>query len=221
MTTMQCQEFEQIFEQQEAAPLPADAAAHLGACGQCSAMVSDLEAIRAAARGIAAATQVEPPERLWVSLRGQLVSEGLIREPAEAVHTPGWLSGWLAGLPRPVLAGAYLAFVLAAAGLITLQSNLRRVEMSRSTPEPTATAALDSQLTTVERRTISAMRQNNPVVSDSLRKNLDIVDNFIAMCEKSVREEPENDVAREYLYGAYQQKAELLAMMVERGALGD
>jgi hypothetical protein len=41
------------------------------------------------------------------------------------------------------------------------------------------------------------------------------------MCEKSVREEPQNDVAREYLYGAYQQKAELLAMMVERGALGD
>ncbi|MFY9584476.1 MAG: hypothetical protein WAR21_08315 [Candidatus Acidiferrales bacterium] len=217
---MQCQEFEQVFEQQEAAPLPADAAAHLGACGQCRAMVSDLEAIQAAARGMAAA-QVEPPERLWVSLRAQLVSEGLIREPAEAVHTASWLSGWLAGLPRPALAGAYLAFVLAAAGLIALQSNLRRVEMSRSTPAPATTAALDSQLTTVERRTILAMRQNNPVVTDSLRKNLDIVDNFIAMCEKSVREEPENDVAREYLYGAYQQKAELLAMMVERGALGD
>ena len=80
---MQCQEFEQVFEQQEAAPLPADAAAHLGACGQCRAMVSDLEAIQAAARGMAAA-QVEPPERMWVSLRAQLVSEGLIREPAEA-----------------------------------------------------------------------------------------------------------------------------------------
>lgn len=217
---MQCQEFEQLFEQQEAAPLPADAAAHLVACGQCRAMVSDLEAIQAAARGMAAA-QVEPPERLWVSLRAQLVSEGLIREPAEAVHTTGWLSGWLAGVPRPALAGAYLAFVLAAAGLIALQSNLRRVEMSRSTPVPTATAALDSQLTTVERHTVSAMRQNNPVVTDSLRKNLDIVDNFIAMCEKNVREEPQNDVAREYLYGAYQQKAELLAMMVDRGALGD
>src|SRR5713226_8042045 len=219
---MQCQEFDQVFEQQEAAPLPADAAAHLGACGQCRAMVSDLEAIQAVARGMAAA-QVEPPERMWVSLRAQLVSEGLIREPAEAVHTAGWLSGWFAGVPRPALAGAYLAFVLAAVGLIVVQSNLRRVEMSRSTPAPTptATAALDSQLTTVERRTISAMRQNNPVVTDSLRKNLDIVDNFIALCEKDVREEPENDVAREYLYGAYQQKAELLAMMVDRGASGD
>src|SRR5712692_2825019 len=165
MTTMQCQEFEQVFEQQEAAPLPADAAAHLGACGQCRAMVSDLEAIQAVARGMAAA-QVEPPERLWVSLRAQLISEGLIREPAEAVHTAGWLSGWFAGVPRPALAGAYLAFVLAAAGL-----------------------------TAVQRRTISAMRQNNPVVTDSLRKNLDIVDNFIAMCEKDVREEPQNDVA--------------------------
>jgi hypothetical protein len=37
------------------------------------------------------------------------------------------------------------------------------------------------------------------------------------MCEKSVREEPENELARDYLYGAYQQKADLLAEMSERG----
>ncbi len=217
---MQCQELEQVLEQQEAAPLPADAAAHLGVCGQCRSMVSDLEAIQAAARGMAAA-EVEPPERLWVSLRAELISEGLVREPVVAVRTAGWLGGWFAGLPRPALAGAYLVFLLAAAALIVVQGNLRRVEVSRSIPAPPATAALDSQLTSVERRTISAMHQDDPAVTASLRENLDIVDNFIAMCEKSVREQPQNDVAREYLYGAYQQKAELLAMMVERGASGD
>jgi hypothetical protein len=36
-----------------------------------------------------------------------------------------------------------------------------------------------------------------------------------------VREEPGNDVAREYLYDAYKQKSELLAMTMERGAWGD
>ena len=51
----------------------------------------------------------------------------------------------------------------------------------------------------------------------SLHENLAIVDNYITLCEKSVREEPENEVARDYLYGAYQQKADLLAQMTERG----
>ena len=51
----------------------------------------------------------------------------------------------------------------------------------------------------------------------SLHKNLAIVDNYIALCEKSVREEPGNEIARDYLYGAYQQKADLLAQMTENG----
>ena len=51
--------------------------------------------------------------------------------------------------------------------------------------------------------------------------NLAIVDNNIALCEKSVREEPENEIARDYLYEAYQQKADLLAQMTERGARAD
>ena len=57
-------------------------------------------------------------------------------------------------------------------------------------------------------------------VTASFRRNLGIVDNFIAMCEKSVREEPDNEMAREYLYGAYEQKAELLATATSRSMSG-
>jgi hypothetical protein len=57
-------------------------------------------------------------------------------------------------------------------------------------------------------------------VTDSIRRNLQIVDNFIAICEKSVREQPDNQMAREYLYGAYQQKAELLATAMNRSLPG-
>jgi hypothetical protein len=49
---------------------------------------------------------------------------------------------------------------------------------------------------------------------------LQIVDNFIALCEKSVHEQPDNQMAREYLYGAYQQKAELLATATNRSMPG-
>jgi len=40
------------------------------------------------------------------------------------------------------------------------------------------------------------------------------------MCEKDVREQPENEMAREYLYGAYQQKAELLSTAMDRSTTG-
>jgi len=40
------------------------------------------------------------------------------------------------------------------------------------------------------------------------------------MCEKNVREQPENEMAREYLYGAYEQKAELLAAAMDRSTSG-
>jgi hypothetical protein len=54
-------------------------------------------------------------------------------------------------------------------------------------------------------------------VDASLRENLQKVDDFIADCERRVREEPQDDLAREYLSGAYQQKAELLSAMMDRG----
>ena len=71
-----------------------------------------------------------------------------------------------------------------------------------------------------ERDSVSAMAESDPVVTASLHDNLAIVDNYIALCEKSVREEPENEIARDYLYEAYEQKADLLAQMTERGVNG-
>ena len=43
------------------------------------------------------------------------------------------------------------------------------------------------------------MQLGGSVVDVSLRQNLDIVDKFIADCEQRVKEEPQDDLAREYL----------------------
>jgi hypothetical protein len=53
-------------------------------------------------------------------------------------------------------------------------------------------------------------------VDSSLRQNLQQVDEFIADCERHLRAEPQDELAREYLYNAYQQKAELLSAMMDR-----
>jgi len=54
-------------------------------------------------------------------------------------------------------------------------------------------------------------------VDAALQQNLQEVDDFIADCESHLKEAPQDEVAREYLYSAYQQKAELLAAMMDRG----
>ena len=54
-------------------------------------------------------------------------------------------------------------------------------------------------------------------VDTALQQNLQEVDDFIADCERHLKVAPQDDLAREYLYSAYQQKAELLAAMMDRG----
>jgi siroheme synthase (precorrin-2 oxidase/ferrochelatase) len=54
-------------------------------------------------------------------------------------------------------------------------------------------------------------------VDASLQQNLQQVNEFIADCERRVKEEPKDELAREYLTNAYQQKAQLLSAMMDRG----
>jgi hypothetical protein len=80
-----------------------------------------------------------------------------------------------------------------------------------------ATSPLRAELNTAEQNSALSLASSNSDVSTSLHQNLAIVDNYIALCEKSVREDPQNEIARDYLYEAYRQKADLLAQMSERG----
>ena len=43
------------------------------------------------------------------------------------------------------------------------------------------------------------------------------LDEFIADCEHHLKVAPQDELAREYLYNAYQQKTELLSAMMDRG----
>ncbi|MGH9733025.1 MAG: hypothetical protein ACRD8A_00365 [Candidatus Acidiferrales bacterium] len=195
---------------------PLDAQSHLSTCQACRDLAEDLAAIT-----IAAHTTVErdpePPAYLWNSIRAQLDAEGIIRQPRPLVVAPSvkpW-RGWF-GLPRPAMAGAFVA-VLAVAGLFAREPVTQRINDYRwMQGTQTSTASLTSQLDTVEHATVASLR-SDPVVEAALHKNLAIVDNYITLCEKSVRENPQSEMARDFLYDAYQQKADLLAQMNEQG----
>lgn len=58
---------------------------------------------------------------------------------------------------------------------------------------------------------------NNALVDAALRQNLRTINEFIAECEARLKQYPQDELTREYLNSAYQQKAELLAAMMDNG----
>jgi hypothetical protein len=221
---MRCQDYHEILEREPDGPLPDTVTAHLDTCDACRGLAADLAAIHAASLDLGA-VQIEPPERVWLAVRQQLEAEGIIREARPAPATAA--AGWWTILQRPALAGAFLSLLLSAAGLISYRSDIVGTAVHRplmakleSSVVPSAGRILKEELATIVTTTVPGFSPRDPAVTESFRRNLDIVDNFIAMCEKSVREQPDNEMAREYLYGAYEQKAALLSTAMARSTMG-
>ena len=237
---MQCKELEAVLEQEGLAPLPPAARAHLAECSVCQDFLADLTALQSLAQELPA--EANPPERLWVSLRAQLTAEGIIRESVELpAGTPWWQSFTVWLRPRTLAtAGAGIVLFVTA---VFLSRNPIPPPMARiSNPPvtspvaaPVAPPAENSSLTPRPSPTEEAMANGgvvlnqaeldvpnmqlagNATVDASLRDNLRTVNEFIAECQQHLKQHPGDLLAREYLESAYQQKAELLAAMMDSG----
>jgi hypothetical protein len=221
---MLCKDVEAVVEQEGLAPLPAAVSAHLSECRECRNFLADLTSIVDVARKMP--SEIEPPERIWISLRAQLESEGIIKEPVLAppfepgVERASWWRGFGDLFRSRALATTTVGVLIAAAAVLQITNDNRVIEPS--SPQPSVVALNDFSATR------ATLNDQEPVargmilastspVDASLRDNLQTVDDFIADCERRVKEEPQDDLAREYLANAYQQKAELLSTMMDRG----
>ncbi len=227
---MQCRDVAQAIEQDGLLPLPEAARGHVAGCAACSSLVADFESILAAASQLP--SDVEPPSRVWVALRAQLEVEKIIREPQVAV--PVEKSRWWHGFGQ-LIRGRVMAVSAVAVVMIFAAGYLQRTHREPfttavdATPvakpepvtaEPFAAAALsldqeEQSLGPVQ--TVSTGVSNASPVDTSLRENLATLNAFIKECRKRLQEDPNDQVARDYLAAAYQQKAEILAAMMERG----
>jgi len=220
MNNTQCARFAETLNQRPDGPFPDAAASHLNSCPRCRSLVEELEAIRMAAHELGA-NDPEPPAHLWPLLRDQLQSEGLIREP----QRPGWFTDWFGFSPRFARGGAYIAVLAIAGSLVGLHSDrpaamrLDSVRPSVSMSSGTVTAELNKTLNSDIERVVASLSERDAPLATSVRQNLGVVDNLIVLCEKSVQENPDDPTAREYLYGAYQQKATLLAAAIDRSTM--
>jgi hypothetical protein len=223
---MQCKDIAQVIEQEGFSPLPEEARGHIAGCSNCSALIADFERIVAAAIEIPA--EVEPPARIWVALRAQLQAEKIIREPkiTVPVDPASWWQGFGQMIRGRMLATAAVALLVAAAGYYQMSRKSSGSQEARdrgAVVEPPATESFASTGTRLDQEELSlgpmqaASLSNASPVDNSLRENLATLNTFIKECRKRLQEDPNDQVARDYLSAAYQQKAEILAAMMERG----
>jgi len=211
---MHCLEFRERAGQWMEGEQVAELAAHLEVCPRCKVLVSELEAIRATAGGL---PEVEPPPHLWTNIRAQLESEGRIRQRSWFA----WTGEAFFSLSKPAMAGAYFALLFAAAVWIGVQASRGPGAESALGKESPTVVLVRTDAERFMSGATAKIRVQDPIVAASYRENLALVDKYIALCEKTIREQPLNELARAYLYGALQQKAELVASLMERGTVGE
>jgi len=217
---MLCEHFQESLAEQLDGPLPSAALQHLETCPDCLNLTEDLQLIQATAREWGAEDAIPSP-RIWAAIQRQLEAEGLIADSS----SPTWWSGFWNVVPRLEMAGAYVLLLLVAAGIAG--HSFAPLTADKQFPAPVTATATEMQQASFEglgrtldgnmQQVVASFPQSAPVAL-SLRNNLTIVDNIIAVCEKTVREHPGDRLALEYLYGAYQQKADLLSVAMDRSS---
>ena len=217
---MQCKDVEFVLEQEGLTPLPEAARAHVAACSFCQEFVADLATIVSVANELPA--EVAPPARVWNSLRAQLELEEIIKTPV--VSLSGERSSWWPGLSElfrsRALATAAVGLVIVAAGFLQLrQKPDTSLEPNGIAAGPASQIAFAQTAKVLNDQEIDLRNMHlagTSPVDNSFQQNLQQVDEFIADCERHLKAEPQDELAREYLSNAYQQKAELLSAMMDR-----
>jgi hypothetical protein len=222
---MQCKDVEFVVEQEGLAPLPETARAHVATCSHCQGLMADFATIVAVANELPA--EVEPPARIWISLQAQLELEGVIKTPGVPARSErsSWWHGFNDLFRSRALATATVGLLIAAAGVLEWRRPPDVAPVNtpgNSAPKPGWQIAFKQTATVLNGQEVDLrnmqLASTSPLapVDDSYRQSLQQVDEFIADCERRVNTAPEDDLAREYLSNAYQQKAELLSAMMDR-----
>ena len=202
----------------------ADLDMHLNECDDCRALYEDLVRVRDAA---AALPPLEAPDRAWLQIAGRLRQEGRIHELPKPARARRPYTAWLA-------AAAALVIVVSGAALL-----MKRTVPTPATGTGTATTMAPARgnsgnappaksVETVQTEVDAAQHQFelaiadlekvakanqsalDPGTSQTIEKNLGIIDQAIAENRAAVKAEPASVAARETLFEALRQKVSLL-----------
>jgi hypothetical protein len=202
---MTCQEFQRVLPELEGGRR-FEADEHLRMCSRCWDLVSDLDAILQQARLLQASE--EPSPRVWNSIEITLRQEGLIRE-SQVDHPARLWKGWQLRWLAPVAAA-----LLLVSGFVLRQHRgspsqlVERTVAARKTSGPfPATATVADQTGRDEDQLLSMVAMHAPDLRAGYASNLQAVDAYIRDAESSAHDNPNDEIAQQYLTNAYEQRA--------------
>jgi hypothetical protein len=183
--------------------------AHLRACPACSALVIDLNQIAAAASRLQAAN--EPSPRVWISIETRLREEGLIRpQSAARWPIPSFAARW--GAARWLVPAA--AMLLLALGISLRRESHPPQLGQQASVAVSAVNPLDLNDDDLRQEIAGTA----PEVKSQYEENLRQVNDSIRDAQGVVDETPNDEDARRSLMDAYQQKAMLFELAMDRSA---
>ncbi len=186
-----------------------DQRAHLKTCSECSSLVAELNLIASTAIELRAAQ--EPSPRVWNSIEIALRQEGLIRpQRASRSLLPSFSSPW--AWARWMVPAA--AVLLIAVGVYVRQHSLSQQLASNTAP---ATAVSDLAIAGLnDDDLLQEVAQLSPAMQAQYTDNLRHVNEYIQDAKSVVADNPDDEEARRSLMEAYQEKAMLFELALDR-----
>ncbi|HEV2398958.1 MAG TPA: hypothetical protein VGS27_18580 [Candidatus Sulfotelmatobacter sp.] len=207
---MTCVELRESLVEHEDGSRP-EQRAHLKNCPECATLVADLLVIACAAGELRASH--EPSPRVWNSIEIQLRKEGLIRSQHSG-HSllPSFGSSW--GWARWLAPAA--ALLLITAGIYVRQhprsedaSNEIRPVASEPVSDATVAGLNDDDL-------LQGIAEQSPAIKAEYTDSLRRVNQYIQDAKTVVAADPNDEEARRSLLDAYQEKAMLFELALDR-----
>jgi hypothetical protein len=182
---------------------------HLKSCTECSALVTEL--ILIASTAVELRGDEEPGPHVWKSIETALRQEGVIRpQRANRSLLPALSSRW---------AWARWMVPAAAALLITVGLYVREHSLSHQLARETVPVAVASDLAEAglnDDDLLLELAQQSPAIKAQYADNLRRVNEYIRDAKSVVAANPNDDEARRSLMEAYQQKALLFELAMDR-----
>ena len=220
---MKCIEMQsKISDWVDGGPTEGEVESHLKGCRACAAFHEDVLALKQSSGALGL---VDPPRRLWVNLRTQLVSEGLIKtQEAKLGFWQRLFPSVLMPSLKPAFGGAILALLLSTTVFyFYLQRGSQEVKISSEAQvfQELQQAELHYQkaieaLSEVSKRKIETL---DPAMAQILNDNLATMDYYVKECQDAVKNSPDNPLVHRYLLTAYQKKIEIMQSIVNSDVL--
>jgi anti-sigma factor RsiW len=201
----------------------ADLDMHLSECEACRAVYDDLLRIRDAAASLPA---LPAPDGAWLQIAGRLRQEGRItatapRERARRSYVPVWLA---AAAALVIAIGGSVLFITRSAPKTapTASSTSAQAQPSGGNAAPpgsvesvqnevdVAQQQFEKAIGNLEKVAKANQSALDPATSQTIAKNMNIIDQAIAENRAAVKAEPASVAARETLFDALRQKVSLL-----------